>query len=127
MTNTQTEKLYESTEQEYNLKPDRIFEIVSKLSLYAEDEKDNLQHRKRLSSATGLYGSLRTLILNTNAVDENGVTISSKTLAELVLSGDGKSLSFKIHPVKRLLFNPHDLEFIGKEYRLSEHTSKKRR
>ncbi len=116
---TLTRQLYESTEQEFNLNPDRVFEIVSKLSLYAEDEKDYLRYVKR-QCFPGLYGSLRTLRLTSSAVDENGVTVSSKTLAELVLSDDGKSLSFKIHPVKKLLSNPQDLESIGKEYKLSE-------
>ena len=112
-------KTYESRAQEYSLDPKKVFEVVADLSAYIRMERGK-QERAWTTNFTSLHftGRRRSLVIGAEALEPNRQILTSVDLAELVLSGNGRKLDFKVHPVERLVVDPSDLSYIAEKYQI---------
>ncbi|MBI2650091.1 hypothetical protein HYX04_02130 [Candidatus Woesearchaeota archaeon] len=120
MTQAQAERVtYQSKAAQYKLDPNKVFEVVAMLGQYIDFQ--NANHPKVnpdfLSPSVSLQGNGRKLVLSAEAVNQPGF-LTSFDLATLVLSEDGKELTFEVHEHPRVAIDPKDLEYVANQYKL---------
>ena len=120
MTQAQAERVtYQSKAAQYKLDPSKVFEVVTMLGQYIHFQKAN--HPKVnpdfLSPAVSLQGNGRKLVLVAEVVNQPGF-LTGFDLATLVLSKDGKELTFEVHEHLSVAIDPKDLEYVATTYKV---------
>jgi hypothetical protein len=115
----QERKTYESKKARYNLNPAKVFNVVADLEAYIRDaDRQAMEDNPGWTRpSTGLWGHGRRLAILTEAVDEPG-TLTSFSLAELVLSKDNTKLTLTTYEHPRAAIPSDELHDIAKKYQV---------
>ncbi len=109
---------YKSENKKFKLNPDKVLQVAAELSVYVHGQ--NTYHGRTCGT---LFGRGRTLDVLTAESEQPGIMVTC-TLAKLILSEDGKKLTFETYKYENVFMDPKDLYTIADRYQIKEKTKK---
>ena len=110
-------RTYISTKRVYNINPNHIFDVYTKLIAYVNYWNNEIKNRNLTINDLNLFAKGRVSLLETRVLN-NISEPEYFVLAEYSFSHNS-NLFLKIYSHKKVLTPPNDIHEIGKEYQLT--------